>query len=141
LARKYGLTLPPVSRPYPPEEGRYYIRALPTAISGLERFDEKDLKLVKPFSWPLQPEEWRLNYWLDKGFTVFVVRDEETWLSPPDRPCPSRSPSLADCYMRVDDYRRLFEEIHARCTLVASIPSSRLLFEEEDTKVYVSDPL
>ncbi len=141
LARKYGLTLPPFSRPYPPEEGRYYIRALPAAISGLERFDEKDVKLVKPFSWPLQPEEWRLNYWLNKGFTVFVVRDEETWLSPPDRPCPSSSPSLADCYMRVDDYRRLYEEIHARCTLVASIPSSRLLFEEEDTKVYLSDPL
>ncbi len=141
LAQKYGVTLPPRYRPYPPEEGRYYIRSLPWAMSGLERFDEKDVKVVKPFAWPLQAEEWRLDYWLNKGFTVFVIRDEEAWLSPPDQPCPSGSVSLADCYMRTDDYRRLHEEIHSRCTLVASIPADRPLFEELDTKVYVSDPL
>ncbi len=141
LAKKYGVTLPPRYRPYPPEEGRYYIRALPWAISGLERFDEKDVKVVKPFAWPIQPEEWRLDYWLNQGFTVFVIRDEEAWLSPPDRPCSSGSPSLADCYMRVDAYRQFHEEIHDRCTLRASIPADRPLFEEQDTKIYLSDPL
>jgi hypothetical protein len=141
LAQKYGVTLPPRYRPYPPEEGRYYIRALPWAISGLERFDEKDVKVVKPFAWPLQPEEWRLDYWLNKGFTVFVIRDEEAWLSPPDRPCSSGSPSLADCYMRVGAYRQFHEEVHSRCTLVASIPADRPLFEEQDTKVYLCGPL
>jgi hypothetical protein len=140
LAQKYGVTLPPRYRPYPPEEGRYYIRALPWAISGLERFDEKDVKVVKPFAWPLQPEEWKLDYWLNKGFTVFVIRDEEAWLSPSDRPCSSGSPSLADCYMRVDAYRQFHEEIHDRCTLLASIPADRPLFEEQDTKIYLSAP-
>jgi hypothetical protein len=140
LAQKYGVTLPPRYRPYPPEEGRYYIRALPWAISGLERFNEKDVKVVKPFAWPVQPEEWRLDYWLNKGFTVFVIRDEAAWLSPPDRPCSSGSPSLADCYMRVDAYRQFHEEIHDRCTLVASIPADRPLFEEQDTKIYLSAP-
>lgn len=142
LAKKYGVTLPPHYRPYPPEEGRYYVRSVPWVISGLENYDEKDVKLVKPFAWPLQPEEWRLNYWFNKGFTVFVIRDEEAWLSPLDRPCPSGSPSLADCYVRgVGAYRRLLEEIHSRCTLVASIPADRPLFEEADTKVYLFDPL
>jgi hypothetical protein len=141
LAQKYGVTLPPSYRPYPPEEGRYYIQAMPFVISGLENHDEKDVKLIKPFAWPLQPEEWRLNYWLNKGFTVFVIRDEEVMLSPRDRPCPYHSPSLADCYSRTDTYRRLHEEIHSRCTLMASIPADRPLFEEADTKVYLSDPL
>jgi Dolichyl-phosphate-mannose-protein mannosyltransferase len=141
LAQKYGVTLPPRSRPYPPDEGRYYIRPMPWAIGGFENFDEKDAKLIKPFAWPLQPEEWRLHYWLNKGFTVFVIRDEEAWLSPPDQPCSSGSPSLADCYSRVDAYRELHEEIHSRCTVVASIPADRPLFEEQDTKVYLSDPL
>jgi hypothetical protein len=141
LAQKYGVTLPPHYRPYPPEEGRYYIRSLPWVISGLENHDEKDVKLIKPFAWPLQPEEWRLNYWLNRGFTVFVIRDEEVWLSPPDQPCPSDSPSLADCYSRTEAYRRLHEDIHGRCTSVASIPADRPLFEEQDTKVYLCDPL
>jgi hypothetical protein len=141
LAQKYGVTLPPHYRPYPPEEGRYYIRSLPWVISGLENHDEKDVKLIKPFAWPLQPDEWRLNYWLNRGFTVFVIRDEEVWLSPPDQPCPSDSPSLADCYSRTDAYRRLHEDIHGRCTSVASIPADRPLFEEQDTKVYLCDPL
>jgi hypothetical protein len=142
LAQKYGVTLPPHYRPYPPEEeGRYYIRSLPWVISGLENSDQKDVKLIKPFAWPLQPEEWRLPYWLSQGFTLFVIRDEEVWLSPLDQPCPSRSPSLADCYVsRVDAYRRLFAEIHGRCTLVAAIPADRPLFEEADTKVYRCDP-
>jgi hypothetical protein len=139
LAQKYGVTLPPRYRAYPPEEDRYYVRAVPWVISGLENYDEKDVKLVKPFAWPLQPEEWRLNYWLNNGFTVFVIRDEEVWLSPLDRPCPSDSPSLADCYVRrVAAYRRLLEEIHSRCTLVAAIPADRPLFEEADTKVYLA---
>ncbi len=141
LAQKYGVALPPRYRSYPPEEGRYYIRSVPWVISGLENHDEKDVKLVKPFAWPLQPEEWSLNYWLNKGFTVFVIRNEEVWLSPPDRPCPSGSPSLADCYIRrVDAYRRLHEEIHSRCTLVTAIPADRPLFEEADTKIYLCAP-
>ena len=140
LAQRYGVTLGPRVRPYAPEEGRYYIRALPFAMSGLESF-EGDLKVVKPFAWPLQPEEWRLDYWLNKGFTVFVIRDEQAFLSPPDRPCSSGSAALGDCYMRVDVYRRLHQDIHDRCTLVAAIPAGRPLFEEADTKVYLSDPL
>jgi hypothetical protein len=140
LARKYGVTLTPQYRSNPPDEGRYYIRSMPWAIRGLEAYEEKDVKVVKAFAWPIQPEEWNLTYWLTEGFTVFVVRDEEVWLSPPDRPCPSRSPS-ADCSSRVEPYRRLHAEIHDRCTLAASIPADRPLFEEEDTKVYICGPL
>lgn len=136
LAQKYGVTLPARYRPSSPEEGRYYVRAVPWAIRGLEAYDEKDVKVVKPFAWPLQPEEWNLTYWLNKGFTIFVIRDEEVWLTPSDRPCPSHAPS-ADCSSRVEPYRRLLQEIHDRCTLVASIPANRPLFEEEDIKVYL----
>jgi hypothetical protein len=138
LARKYRVTLPPRYRSDPPEEGRYYVRSVPWAIRGLETYAEKDVKVVKPLAWPIQPEEWNLDYWLTKGFTVFVIRDEEVWLSSPDQPCPSSAPS-ADCSSRVEPYRRLLQEIHDRCTLVASIAANRPLFEEEDTKVYRFD--
>jgi hypothetical protein len=121
LAQKYGVTLPAHYRGFDPDDGRYYIRSMPWVMGGLEGYEEKDVKVVKPFAWPVQSEEWQLNYWLDTGYTVFVVMHEQAWLT-----------------SKVPAYRRLHEQIHQRCTLVTTIQSDRPLFLEHDTKIYLS---
>lgn len=119
LAKQYGVKLPPRHRPYRPADGRYYVRRLPSVMGGLESYEEKDVKHVKPFTWPLQPQEWRLDYWLDQGYSVFVITNEERMLK-----------------SNVEAYRRLHEEIRNRGKLVATIAANRPLFQENDTKVY-----
>ncbi len=124
MAQKYGVTLPIRYRPFAPDEGRYYVRSMPWVMGGLETYEEKDVKRVNPFAWPLQPDEWRLNHWLDTGHTVFVVVDEEAWL-----------------VSKVDAYRRLHQEIRARCKLVSTIAANRPLFGEHEIRAYVYDRL
>jgi hypothetical protein len=121
LARKYRVTLPAHYRTFDPDDGRYYIRSMPWVMGGLEAYEEKDVKVVKPFAWPVQLEEWQLNHWLNTGYTVFVVMHEDAWLS-----------------SKVPAYRGLHREIHERCTLVTTIQSDRPLFLEHDTKIYLS---
>src|SRR5262249_10555 len=119
-AAKYGVALPPRYRPFPPNDGRYYVRRLPWVIGGLEIYEEKDIKQIKPFAWPRQPQEWQLDYWLGQGYSVFVVTDEEAQL---------KSEVRAD--------REVHEEIHERGTLVATIRASRPLFEATEVKIYL----
>jgi hypothetical protein len=120
LAKQYGVKLPPRHRPDRSVEGRYYVRRLPSVMGGLEGYEEKDIKHVKPFTWPLQPQEWRLDYWLDQGYSVFVITNEERMLQ-----------------SKVEAYRRLHDEIRNRGKLVATIPADRPLFQENETKVYL----
>jgi hypothetical protein len=123
LALKYGVTLPPRYRAFPPNAGRYYIRHMPWVMGGLEIYKDDDLKEPKPFAWPIQSEEWHLEYWLDQGYSVFVVKAEKAMLE-----------------SKVDAYRRLHEEIRMRGMPVATIPIDRPLFNEADMKIYVVDP-
>ncbi|HXF16413.1 MAG TPA: phospholipid carrier-dependent glycosyltransferase [Burkholderiales bacterium] len=123
LALQYGVNLPPRRRPYAPVEGRYYIRRFPSVMGGLEIYEEKDVKLVKPFTWPLQPTEWKLDYWLDQGYSVFVVLNEERVLK-----------------SKVDAYRLFHEEIRDRGVLLATVEANRTLFQESSAKVYLVDP-
>lgn len=51
---------------------------MPGVMFGLENADDESLKgNVKPYAWPIQKEEWFLDYWTSKGFSVFVVADHE----------------------------------------------------------------
>ena len=43
---------------------------------------------VKPYWWPIQPEEWKLDYWTKQGFNIFVVLKES------DIESSGRSPSI-----------------------------------------------
>jgi len=61
LAKKYGVELPSL----PPEKakalaessGGYYIRGIPWVMGGMEELSPEDIKIVKPFAWPIQHEE------------------------------------------------------------------------------------
>jgi hypothetical protein len=120
LAAKYKVKLPPLAKERlidPP--GGYHVRRMPAAIGGLEVYDEKDVKTVTPFGWPIQKEEYDLDYWTRQGFTVFVVTDEEQRLT-----------------SKVPSYVKLYEQIRASCDLVKEVKARKPLFWEGDTKIY-----
>ena len=122
IGRKYGLDLPPVA------EGRlaaaesrrgYYIREFPWVIGGLENKDPATVKKVLPYAWPRQEEEWDLDYWLDQGFTLFVVEDEANRID-----------------SNVPAYNRLHRQIRERGELLREFEDVRPLFEESPVKIY-----
>ncbi|MFI5459578.1 MAG: ArnT family glycosyltransferase [Isosphaerales bacterium] len=124
LAKKYGTKLPERAEEKRSRQGDtgggYFVRSFPMVIGGMEDFDQKaQEKLILPFSWPLQDEEWELDYWTARGFNIFVVLSEEYFLN-----------------STVRLYRSLHEQIKERCELVDRIPTARPLFFESEVTIY-----
>ena len=126
LAKKYGVELPPLSeerapskKPFSSDATPLYVRRIPFVIGGLEVYEESEVEVIKPFAWPAQEEEYDLDYWIDQGFSVFVVQDEDAFINSASR-----------------FYRARHTEIRDRCILVETIPPKRPLFFESETKVY-----
>jgi hypothetical protein len=71
------------------------------------------------FAWPIQQEEYDLEYWTRQGFTVFVLTDEQERLT-----------------SKVPAYVRLYEQIRSSCELVKEVKARKPLFWEGDTRVY-----
>ena len=118
LAQKYNVQLPPIAPESKVQKSTGYITAsFPLVIGGLETTDPNKVKVVLPYAWPLQPEEWRLDYWLERGFRVFVV---------------SKETELAE----VRGYRAMFASIRAQCKPTARFLSKRPLFNDFDTVIY-----
>ena len=119
LAKKYGVALPPVAaESVRASPGGYIVRPYPWVIGGLEMIDPDKVKVVLPFAWPLQREEWQLDYWRAQGFTLFVVENERVF----DSPSPA--------------YRNFFRALRSRCREVARIDGNRPLFDEYDAYIY-----
>ena len=76
------------------------------------------VKVVLPYAWPMQPEEWRLDRWRAQGFHLFVVGGAQGLI---DNPVP--------------EYRAFFRAVD-RCPHLASLAAARPLFFEEDVRVY-----
>jgi hypothetical protein len=116
IAKKYGVELPasPVERTERGTErtGGYFIQSMPWVVGGLEELKPEQVKIVKPFNWPIQYEEWKLDYWVDQGFNIYVIGDMDSLLHHP-----------------VEEYRSFFNEIRQRCDLVDEIPTHRPLFD------------
>lgn len=121
LAKKYSVSLPPMA----PEaqvtiESGYTVRNFPWVMGGLEALPPEKIKVVIPFSWPIQPEEWQIQYWLDRGYRVFVV--EDFLLTHP-----------------VAAYRDFFLSISRRCDRLAAIEPHKPMFFEHSTTIYRCD--
>jgi hypothetical protein len=126
LARKYSVKLKEAPAEHQKGNRRnqfanvYYVRGFPFAMGGMQDLDEeKAEKAVKPYYWPIQNEEWDIDYWAAKGITIFVVQDEDAWLK-----------------SDVAAYRKLHREIKDRGELIATIPAGRPHFSEADVKIY-----
>ena len=118
LAAKYSVQLPPVAE----ERLRfqadgYIIRNYPFVIGGLENVNAKDMKVILPFAWPLQPEEWRLDYWLARNYRMFVFQQ-----------------SMLQHQVAV--YHDFFVSISQACTRLATIPAKKSLILEDTMLIY-----
>jgi hypothetical protein len=124
LAKKYGLTLaerPAEKKTHRQDTGpRYYVRPTPQIFGGMEDLElEKAESVVKPYWWPMQKEEWDVDYWTAQGFNIFVVVDDpQNWQS------------------KVPAYRSFNDQLRARCEQVAVLPTRRRLFGEAELKIY-----
>jgi hypothetical protein len=124
LAQKYGVKLPERAEDrktyrHHTADG-YYVRLMPGAFGGMEDLTtEKAETAVKPFWWPIQEEEYKLDYWSAQGFNIFVVENEAAML-----------------VSTIPAYRSFHEQIKDRCEQVTVLPGRRALFGEGDVTIY-----
>jgi hypothetical protein len=120
LGRKYNVEVPLQAQERKHVGEGYYITRTPSAIGGLEFTTGNDTKNIKAFAWPIQDEEWHLDYWLDGNYTVFVVSNEASFME-----------------SDVRAYARMHREIRDRCRLLADLPDTREHIDwDQDVKVY-----
>jgi hypothetical protein len=124
LARKYGVNLRERAEERKTRrqqtKGEYYVRGMPLVFGGMEDLEnDKAKSAVKPYWWPLQEEEWNLDYWTAQGFDIFVIHDE-----------------VGLGFTTVPAYRSFYQQIKERCDQIAVLPTRRHLFGEGDMKIY-----
>jgi hypothetical protein len=124
LAKKYGVKLgerAEEKKSHRDQAARgFYVRPLPFALGGMEDLDQKVAEsAVKPYWWPIQEEEWDLDYRTAQGFNIFVVSDET-------------GPGISG----IPAYRTLYQQIKERCEQVAVLPCRRQLFSEQEVRIY-----
>lgn len=124
LARKYDVVLPEIAaerRSMPVRDDALFHVQMPSGMFGLEDVAEEEMEgLVRPFAWPLQAEEWQLDYWLGQDFTLFLVEDFD-YLS---TVTPSRL------------FRGFYQELAQRCSLIDEIEARKPLFLEGNVSVF-----
>jgi hypothetical protein len=130
LGRKYGVTLPEK----PPERMRsrdrvargYYVRTIDYSMGGdpnREGSLSSRTKVIMPYLWPIQEEEWDLDYWTTRGFNIFMLI-KGVW-------------SGSGVVLYDEPLHRSFHEaIEKRCELVATLRTSRDLFGERTVRIY-----
>lgn len=124
LAQKYNVELPKMAperliRDIDPD-ALFYVNA-PSAMYGLEDVDEDEVNYeIKAHSWPLQKEEWQLEYWKSRGFRILVVRDLEYFLT------GATSNLMRDYYQSVTE----------QCLAVKTLEARKPLFLERSVTVF-----
>jgi len=95
---------------------------MPSALHGLENSNDDTLSQeeMKPYAWPLQKEEWSLDYWMNQGFQVFILGDHDY----------AREKS------NVDVIRSFNADIKDRCKLIKHFNPTKPLFIEFSATVY-----
>jgi hypothetical protein len=136
LASKYGLSMPKNPREtLTGQDGHpcgYYARMIPYSLGG-DPARKSSLTArtgkVTGFWWPIQHEEWDLEYWTTRGFTIFVLAEGAGFSG-------SGMPMYDEPL-----YRTFHEQIKERCELVATLPTARTWFYERTLSIYrLRDP-
>jgi hypothetical protein len=124
LAVKYDVEMPPIAAErYITEDvaGAQFVVGFPTTLYGLEDASDEDLKgKVKPYAWPLQKDEWQVDYWQAQGIDVLVVSDLEHHMT------DARSVLL----------REFFTEVAETCQLQTSLAPVKPLFLERQIDIF-----
>lgn len=124
LGKKYGVELPEMAPERllteDPDNALFWVD-VPFPMSGLESDDAKDADFpVVAHAWPIQPEEWTLDAWVENNFRVFVVNELDFFLN------DSRS----------SDIRAFYAELVARCDIAQQYPARKPLFLEFEVTVF-----
>lgn len=124
LAKKYGVTLPEMAEERLKEiasPDAQFIYPMPVAMYGLEHVDEDaEGYTVQAHAWPLQSEEWQLNYWLERGFSAVLLKDLDYLRNEVDSPL----------------IRNFAAEVVERCTFVDAVTPRKPLFLEREVSVF-----
>ncbi|MBT26440.1 MAG: hypothetical protein CML60_08600, partial [Rhodobacteraceae bacterium] len=124
LARKYNVDLPDMASErliLHSAQGAVYFVNMPGVMYGLENVDENAIDYeVKAHAWPLQKEEWQLDYWLEQGFSVFSVLDFQTYAY-------SSEPEIR---------RAFFQRMEKDCAMVQAFAPSKPLFLEREVVIF-----
>lgn len=123
LAQKYQIELPPRSKmreALSEVPGGYPIIEIPWVIGGLDRTKPENVKIIRPYAWPIQYDEWRLDFWLNQGVMIYVLQDLQFFIS-------EEAPKF---------YAQFHREIKNRCRQVAYIDVNRPLFFEKDYYIF-----
>lgn len=119
LAQKYEIELPPVSEENilksSPPGAVNYIQG-PMVMHGLEGATDESLKgVVKAYAWPLQAEEWSVDYWTDKGFDLFVT---------------------ASFQLQSARMRTFLDELGQRCERASEFAANKPLYIEHSVTIF-----
>lgn len=124
LAAKYGIEMPELSEERLIKEnveGSLFWVPAPFVMFGLEADDVLDSDYpVRPHAWPIQPDEWNLETWLDQDYDVFVVNGLDRMIR----------------YLRSSYMREFYAEIRDRCAVVEYFDVRKPLFDEYDVTVF-----
>ncbi len=124
LAEKYDVTLPEMAEERFAETTApeaQFIYPMPVVMYGLEHLDEDaEGYRVQAHAWPLQSEEWRLDYWREQGFTVVLLLDLDYMLN-------EAGSQLI---------RAFAAEVVARCVRTHTVMPKKPLFLERELSVF-----
>jgi hypothetical protein len=124
LGAKYDVVMPEIA----PEriltedaDDALFWMSTPLVMSGLEGDSVQDAEFeVQPHAWPVQPEEWLLDTWLEAGFEVIVVNHFDYFLND----------SLSS------HIRAYHAELIERCEIVQEYEARKPLYLEFDITVF-----
>jgi hypothetical protein len=124
LAAKYDIQMPEISKERliteNTEDALFWVPA-PFVMFGLEADDVLQSEYpVRPHAWPIQPDEWHLDTWLEDGYRIFVANGLDRMIK-----------NLRSSYMR-DFYR----DMKQRCQKVRYFEVRKPLFDEYDVTVF-----
>ena len=125
LAERYDVEMPQMAEERIIREnapGAVFYMAMPTVMYGLESTDEEAVDYeVHPHAWPPQREEWQLDYWIDLGFTAFVVSNLGYHLNEIDSAL----------------MRNFFADLVERCEMEARFDPAKPLFLEREVSIFL----
>ena len=124
LAEKYNVEMPkesPYRKAPQPTSKKYMFRRMPGVMYGLEQIDDTSLgDSIKPYAWPIQKSEWILDYWLNQGFSVFVISDFDYFC------CQIPAPAVREFSVELDN----------RCEVSRTFLSNKNFFLEREVSVF-----
>lgn len=119
LAEKYQVDLRPLSKENiikkSAPDAVNYVQG-PRVFGGLEHAtDESIMGIVRAHTWPLQDNEWSLQYWTKRDFDLFVI---------------------ANFQRQVGIMREFIGELSQKCRLVSEFETKKPLFVGHDVSVF-----